>query len=201
MSADAIDSGSRPLMGFRTMVLNLAVTVGLALGITTLMGKQPLIDLLLQGKPWPMQAIWGIAVGLLLAMPLKLLISRVAWFDAYRRQMLELASRLDLSGLNPLWFSLCAGVGEELLFRGALQPLAGPWLTSAVFTALHYQTGGFRTMNRWKVMYAVLIFLVSLGLGAVAVQIGLIAAIATHTVADIVGLMSLRGARSGGNTG
>jgi membrane protease YdiL (CAAX protease family) len=191
VSANAIESGSRRVMGVRTIALNLVVTVGLTLAITATFGKQHLFDLL-RGDPWPIQVMWGIGIGLLFTLPLWALFTRVRWFDAYYRQMIELASRLDLRGFNPLWFSLCAGVGEELLFRGAVQPLAGLWLTSVIFTALHYQTGGFRKMNRWKAIYALLIFLVSLGLGILSVRIGLIAAMVTHTFADIVGLMSLR---------
>ncbi len=192
MPADAIGSRPRASLGFRVILLNAAVTVGLTLGITAVFGRQSLTGLLGQGKPWPVQVLWGAALGALFALPLNAAIRRVQWFAAFHRQMIDLVSRLDLSGLNPLWLSLCAGIGEELLFRGALQPLVGPWTTSVIFTAVHYQTGGFLTMNRWKAMYAVLIFVVSLGLGAECVHIGLIAAIVTHTVADVVSLTSLR---------
>jgi hypothetical protein len=65
-------------------------------------------------------------------------------------------------------------------------------LTGMIFTALHYQTGGFRTMNRMKAMYAVLVFLASLALGTVCLQLGLIAAMVAHTVADVVALSNLR---------
>jgi uncharacterized protein len=193
MSTNAIESESRRVMDVRrTIALNLVVTVGLTLAITATFGKQRLFDLLQQGDPWPIQVMGGIGIGLLFTLPLWALVTRVRWFDAYYLQMIELASRLDLRGFNPLWFSLCAGVGEELLFRGAVQPLAGLWLTSVIFTALHYQTGGFRKMNLWKAIYALLIFLVSLGLGILSVRIGLIAAMVTHTFVDIVALMSLR---------
>lgn len=51
----------------------------------------------------------------------------------------------QLSKLEMLWLSMCAGVGEELLFRGALQWIAieylGFWwgigLTSILFIAIH----------------------------------------------------------------
>jgi len=194
MSANAIESGCRRVMGVRTIALNLVVTVGLTLAITATFGKKHLSDLL-RGDPWPIQVMWGIGIGLLFTLPLWALFTRVRWFDAYYLQMIELASRLDLRGFNPLWFSLCAGVGEELLFRGAVQPLAGLWLTSVIFTALHYQTGGFSKMNPQKAIYVLLIFLVSLGLGILSVRIGLIAAMVTHTFVDIVGLMSLRAPR------
>ncbi|MBK7566807.1 MAG: CPBP family intramembrane metalloprotease [Bacteroidetes bacterium] len=32
-----------------------------------------------------------------------------------------------------LFLSFCAGVGEELLFRGAIQPWLGIWLTALLF--------------------------------------------------------------------
>jgi membrane protease YdiL (CAAX protease family) len=195
MSTEAIEGQSRPIIGVRVMVLNIVITVGLALGITALFGREPLVQVLLRDKPWPIQGAWGIAIGFLVTVPAGVLISSVPWFVAFRRQLIELVSRADLNGFNPLWISLCAGVGEETLFRGALQPLLGLWVTSLIWTVLHYQTGGFRTMNRMKAVYAVLVFLASVLLGIVFVQIGLIAAMVAHTVIDLVALTMLRSAR------
>lgn len=41
------------------------------------------------------------------------------------------------------WFALSigAGVGEEILFRGALQPVLGIWFTSVLFAIVHVQYG------------------------------------------------------------
>jgi membrane protease YdiL (CAAX protease family) len=41
------------------------------------------------------------------------------------------------------WFvlALAAGIGEELLFRGALQPVFGLWATSLIFAIAHIQYG------------------------------------------------------------
>lgn len=41
------------------------------------------------------------------------------------------------------WFALAvgAGVGEEILFRGALQPVFGIWFTSLLFAIVHVQYG------------------------------------------------------------
>ena len=195
MLTDSTGAESRPQIGFRELALTVVVTVGLAFGIIAVVGKQSLVDLLGQGRPWPVQLAWGLVIGVLLSVPLISVVRRVPWFAAFHRQMIDLISRVDLSGWNPLWISLCAGVGEELLFRGALQPLAGLWVTSLIFTVVHFQTGQFRRMNRWKALYAFFVFVVSLGLGAECVRIGLIAAIVTHTVVDIIALTSLRAAR------
>ena len=47
------------------------------------------------------------------------------------------------SNINSVWgaiaIGLCAGIGEELLFRGALQPRYGIVFTSLVFALLHVQ--------------------------------------------------------------
>jgi hypothetical protein len=75
----------------------------------------------------------------------------------------------------------------------ATEPSAS--LRISIWTALHYQTGGFRTMNRMKALYAVLVFLASVLLGTVYVQLGLIAAMVAHTVIDLVTLTMLRAAR------
>lgn len=79
-----------------------------------------------------------------------------------------------------------------ILFRGALQPILGLWWTSSVFTLLHYQPGGFQTMNRMKGIYAALVFLASLLLGHIFNSLGLIAAALTHATIDVVSLMALR---------
>lgn len=41
------------------------------------------------------------------------------------------------------WLALAigAGIGEEILFRGALQPVLGIWFTSALFAVVHVQYG------------------------------------------------------------
>jgi uncharacterized protein len=195
MSTDTVEIQSRPIVGARGMVFQMALALGLATGITVAFGRQALLNLLLQGKPWQIQTAWGIAIGLLLMGPAVVLIKRVPQFDSFHRQLTDLLSRADLRGFNPLWFSICAGIGEEMLFRGALQPLLGLWLTSLIFTVLHYRTGAFRAMNRKKAVYALAVFFISLLLGTVFDQIGLVAAIVTHTVADIVALTTLRTAR------
>jgi membrane protease YdiL (CAAX protease family) len=88
-----------------------------------------------------------------------------------------------------------AGIGEELLFRGVMQPLvsdllgniAGVAITSIIFGLLHAVT---RT-------YAVLAFLVSVYLGWLAVATNdLLAPILTHAIYDFFALVYLtRGAR------
>lgn len=140
--------------------------------------------------------VWQIGAGIAIGLPFSILawivVLKINVFANFRTQMLELASRVDLGGLNPLWFGLCAGVGEEALCRGALQPLLGIWWTSLLFTLAHYGTGGFKSMNPTKFGYAGFVFLASVLMGHVLIEIGLIAAAVLHSVVDVFGLVVLR---------
>lgn len=58
------------------------------------------------------------------------------------RALLGTPSSLAISGLAVL-----SAVGEEILFRGALQPLLGFWITAALFGLLH--GGSSRRFRVW----------------------------------------------------
>lgn len=107
-------------------------------------------------------------------------------------------ARLDLRGLNPLWMGVTAAVGEELLFRAALQPLLGLWVTSLVFLLTHTPVYRFRQLDRATLVQAAGVFGVSVVLGAVFQTVGLLAAIMVHAWIDIVRLSVVRAA--GGRT-
>jgi len=102
-------------------------------------------------------------------------------------------SRLDLSGLNPVWFGLTAGFGEELLFRGALQPLLGIWITSVVFVVAHVHAYQFKNVDKTALVQMATLFGTSAALGLIAQYVGLVAAILVHTLIDISSLYLLRG--------
>lgn len=71
-----------------------------------------------------------------------------------------------------------AAIGEEILFRGALQPVFGIWLTSILFAILHTQ---------YTLTPAVLIiFLVSLAFGWVRNRYSTSAAIIAHFIYNLI---------------
>ena len=86
-------------------------------------------DTLLAGLPWPQQALIGAVLGLLVGGASSISALRKPGAGTVQRTA-DSYGQLDLRGLNPIWISLAAGVGEELLFRAALQPLIGIWLSS-----------------------------------------------------------------------
>ncbi|MEY3398022.1 MAG: hypothetical protein RL220_616, partial [Bacteroidota bacterium] len=59
----------------------------------------------------------------------------------------NMLGHFDLGWNEILFVSFCAGVGEELLFRGALQPLMGIPLTSVFFVAIH----GYLNPTDWRI--------------------------------------------------
>lgn len=79
--------------------------------------------------------------------------------------------------------SLVAGISEEILFRGAIQPLMGVWWTSVLFVALH---GYFLFKSPVHIMLGIMMFALSVGLGYLFIWSGLIAAIVAHIVYDFL---------------
>jgi membrane protease YdiL (CAAX protease family) len=185
-------NSERKVIGLRACLLQGAVLMALAFLITTLFGPKSLWAVVADGRSLVWQVGAGIAIGLAFSIPAWIVVFKINIFGSFRTQMLELADRADLGGLNPLWFGLCAGVGEEALCRGALQPLLGIWWTSLLFTLAHYGTGGFKSMNRTKWGYAGFVFLASVLMCHVLIGIGLVAAAVLHSVVDVFSLFLLR---------
>jgi hypothetical protein len=183
----------RKRIGLRVCLLQFLALITLAVLINALFGPKPLWAVVADGRSLAWQVTAGISIALAFSIPAWIAVLKINVFGSFRAQMLELAGRVDLDGLNPLWFGLCAGVGEELLCRGALQPLLGIWWTSLLFTLAHYGTGGFKSMTPTKWGYAGFVFLASVLLGLVLIQIGLVAAVVLHSVVDVFGISVLRG--------
>jgi membrane protease YdiL (CAAX protease family) len=182
----------KPLIRVRRFWALCAFAIALAFVISAVFGDGKLPTVLIEGQPIAVQIEWGIAFGLAISVPSMVVVFFVPLFSPLRRQLLDLVSRLDLDALNPLWISLSAGIGEELLFRGALQPILGIWWASFIFTLAHFRSGRFHSMNWQKLIYAASVFIAGLFLGYVFLEIGLIAAMVTHAVADVVSLFTAR---------
>lgn len=85
------------------------------------------------------------------------------------------------------WFeiaflSLCAGIGEEILFRGCMQYYAGIWITSVVFVGIH----GYLNPKNWRLsIYGLYMTIVILGLSYIFEEAGMIFAITAHFAIDL----------------
>jgi membrane protease YdiL (CAAX protease family) len=144
---------------------------------------------------YPFPPLWQLLIGQGLA-----LVAAVASWLLFRftadsestARTVQSYARLDLEGLNPVWISVCAAIGEEMLFRAALQPLLGLWITSVVFLVVHTPVYRFRRMDRATLVQAAGVFGASVVLGLVFQYVGLLAAMLVHAWIDIVGLVVVR---------
>ena len=79
--------------------------------------------------------------------------------------------------------SFCAGFGEEVLFRGVLQPKLGIWLTAVIFVGIH----GYLNPNNWRIsIYGIYLTIVIALTGYLSRHFGLTTAIITHMIIDVI---------------
>jgi membrane protease YdiL (CAAX protease family) len=179
----------KPSFTLRRQLLTCIAMISIATLILYL-SHQPLSSALLIGLKPQIQIALGLAIGIAFAAT-----SYVGFLvqskRQYTRRTVASYSRFDLSGFNPLWIGLAAGIGEELLFRGALQPLLGLWLTSAIFVTVHVRAYQFKKIDAPTLVQAAGLFVVSVLLGWLAKYVGLIAAILVHALIDIVSLYAI----------
>lgn len=90
-------------------------------------------------------------------------------------------SRLTI--FDRIQLSFFAGTGEELLFRGAIQPLLGIWVTSLIFVGLH---GYFKFKSMGHLIFGGIMFGLSVGLGYLFEYAGLVAAMCAHATYDVI---------------
>lgn len=95
---------------------------------------------------------------------------------------------LKLNWISVLYISLCAGIGEELLFRGAIQPLLGIVITALVFVAIH----GYLNPKDWRVsIYGIFMTIIIILFGWMTEEIGIWSAVVAHTLVDVILLADL----------
>lgn len=178
-------------IGLNRQLAICALMCGLAAIVIFIFHRQPYIAPLLAGLPISYQVALGVGIG-----GLYWLTSLFGYkFMANRKSVQSTAesySRLDLSGWNPLWFALAAGFGEELFFRGSLQPLLGIFATSVIFVAAHARAYRLNVIDKRVLVQVLVIFVISVGLGFIARYAGLIVAAIVHTSMDIAGLYVVR---------
>ncbi len=131
---------------------------------------------------------YGLEFGILYAF-LAIIILKAPIFDRLPLKIDKLVKDLKLNYFDAFFLSMCAGVGEELLFRAGLQTFTGVWLTSIIFVAIH---GYFSLKNLKMNYYGLLVFpfilLISLGYE----HFGLWFSISAHFAYDAVLFLEMR---------
>lgn len=95
----------------------------------------------------------------------------------------------SLSNSQIIQVSLIAGITEEILFRAAIQPIIGIWLTSLIFIGIH---GYIRFKTLGHAIFTLFTFLLSVVLGLLFINFGIISAIIAHAIYDIILLRELK---------
>jgi len=124
----------------------------------------------------------GIALGFLLGYGAKFIVEQ-PFLSEVQEKYSKVIAGLNLSEWQIIFISLCAGFGEELLFRGAIQPLLGLWITAIVFVAIH----GYLNPRDWKMtVYGIYMTLAIAVLGYYTDYVGVIGASLAHAGIDYV---------------
>lgn len=125
--------------------------------------------------------VYGLLSGAIIALG-GIAIINAAFMRRIHIHYSNLLGRFKLSISEMVLISLCAGVGEELLFRGAVQPFLGIVITAFVFVGIH---GYINPMN-WRLSIYGLYMTVGISvLGFLSERHGLLTPIIAHTVIDI----------------
>jgi len=132
------------------------------------------------------QVCTGFVFGLLSGICCWMVI-RSEWMLSTREKYINRIRALNLNYQDIILVSVCAGVGEEMLFRGVIQEFMGVWLTSVVFVGIH---GYYDFRNRRIFLYGLLMTIIIIGVGYLFAEMGIIAPIVAHFVIDVI-LLSL----------
>jgi membrane protease YdiL (CAAX protease family) len=81
----------------------------------------------------------GLAIGLAVVFLSRLAVHRFDWARKLHSDFRGILG--PLTGREILVLALASSIGEELLFRGALQPMIGVWAQALVFALLHIGPG------------------------------------------------------------
>ncbi len=134
------------------------------------------------------QLAMGTLAGIVVAVGAHLIIASPL-LNAVNTSYARMLGRFRLSMSEILLISLCAGIGEEMLFRGAVQPFLGIPATSVLFVAIH----GYLNPRDWRLsVYGLAMTAGIFWLGYLAETRGLLSAIVGHTIIDVYLLIYLQ---------
>ena len=130
----------------------------------------------------PMALAFGIEIGILYAF-IALLVMRAKVFQDLPVRMETMVKNMKLTILDCIFLSICASVGEELLFRSGVQLYLGPLITSVIFVAIHGYLNPFNwRMSLYGLVVLPFILMISYGFES----FGLWFAIGAHFSYDLV---------------
>ncbi len=168
-------------------------------------------EAIMKGRSIPIQLGVGLTFGLLSGL-FCLFFVRLPIFKKVKDFFGGMLQKLNLNLQDIVFYSFCAGVGEEVFFRAAMQPLVGEWatnlyatiyhltgyplevspemvasmgvwVTAVLFVALH----GYLNPKNWRLtFFGFILIFVSAGLGLLYDHYGFFAAASAHFMYDLV---------------
>jgi len=131
-----------------------------------------------------------ISIGILFGL-FVIWMTELDYFESSMAKYKDLLDNYTLNTFYVVFLSFCAGVGEEIFFRGALQPLLSVfinpylalWIVALFFVAIH---GYFSLKNKRINIFAILLTLFIGLLGWSALKHSLWLAISGHFAYDLV---------------
>ena len=143
--------------------------------------KKEVEPVLLGGKPYYTQVLTGLSFGAISAALAAVLI-RGKRFKSVRSFFEHLMRELNPSLISIIFYSFCAAVGEEVLFRAGIQPLIGIWPASVLFVLLH---GYINPSNVSLSIYGIFLIVICSGFGYLFKYLGLTSGITAHFIYDV----------------
>lgn len=129
----------------------------------------------------------GIELGILYAF-IAMLMMNAPVFDKLPVRVETMVKNMKLSVWDCIFLSICAAVGEELLFRSGVQFYLGPLITSVIFVAIHGYLNPFNwRMSIYGLIVLPFILLISYGFE----EFGLWFSIGAHFSYDLVLFLSM----------
>ncbi|MCH2225089.1 MAG: CPBP family intramembrane metalloprotease [Crocinitomicaceae bacterium] len=129
----------------------------------------------------------GTALGLCYAL-LALVLMELPVFQKLPIRIETIVQNMRLRFIDCLFLSICAGVGEELLFRSGIQFYIGPIVASIGFVAIH----GYLNPKNWRVsLYGLIILPFIFAIAYGFISYGLWFAIFAHVIYDLILFLSM----------
>lgn len=158
-----------------------SIFIIIALFISIILRHVSIISFFTKGQKITQQIIVGLTLGLLISMLLVIYLNKN---ENIKEGILHLKTLCNSSNKMVILAGLSAGIGEEMLFRGTIQELAGIWITALIFMFAHAQFWAIPPINKGKVIFAAFVFLIGLLLGYIYIKVGLISVIIIHSLID-----------------
>lgn len=164
--------------------LTLAGMSAIGIVLINYLQQRDVSDVLTGGKNYYLQVIAGLFFGSLAALLAVALINGKR-FKSVRCFYQDMMQDMNPSIFNILFYSFCASVGEEVLFRAGIQPLPHVGIWPAAILFVFFSHGYIQPTNISLNIFGVLLVVISAGFGYLFKFFGLASAVTAHFVYDV----------------